>query len=163
MYVTSPAQAWFGPRCVPSAERGESQRLRGGGRVTSREMEGRKTRTGRHERQKRTERWRDSGLSGEAFAAEPWTKPATLAERIELVEPNALHYIGQARRPRGLPARLRRGFEWLLPRSAHSARRLPTSRHSHLRGRAWVCVDVSQTTAHQHRQTFWSSTCTFPR
>jgi|SRR6187402_1089440 len=41
-------------------------------------MEGRKTRTGRDEWRKRIERWRNSGLSAEAFAAELGTKPATL-------------------------------------------------------------------------------------
>ena len=41
-------------------------------------MEGRKTRTGRDEWRKRIERWRESGLSAEAFAAELGSKPATL-------------------------------------------------------------------------------------
>ena len=41
-------------------------------------MEERKTRTGRDEWRKRIERWRENGLSAEAFAAELGTKPATL-------------------------------------------------------------------------------------
>jgi transposase len=41
-------------------------------------MEERKTRTGRDEWRKRIERWQESGLSAEAFAAELGTKPATL-------------------------------------------------------------------------------------
>ena len=41
-------------------------------------MEDRKTRTGRDEWRKRMERWRENGLSAEAFAAELGTKPATL-------------------------------------------------------------------------------------
>lgn len=41
-------------------------------------MEARRTRTRRDEWRKRVERWRSSGLSAEAFAAELGTKPATL-------------------------------------------------------------------------------------
>ncbi len=41
-------------------------------------MEERKTRTGRDEWRKRIERWRENGLSAEAFATEFGTKPATL-------------------------------------------------------------------------------------
>jgi len=41
-------------------------------------MEERRTRTGRDEWRRRVERWRESGLSAEAFAAELGTKPATL-------------------------------------------------------------------------------------
>ena len=41
-------------------------------------MDAPKTRTGRDEWRKRIERWRASGLSAEAFAAELGTKPATL-------------------------------------------------------------------------------------
>jgi hypothetical protein len=41
-------------------------------------MEKGRTRTGRDEWRKRVERWRESGLSAEAFAAELGTKPATL-------------------------------------------------------------------------------------
>ena len=41
-------------------------------------MEERKTRTGRDEWRKRIARWRENGLSAEAFAAELGTKPATL-------------------------------------------------------------------------------------
>ena len=63
-------------------------------------MEERKTRTGRDEWRKRIERWRENGLSAEAFATELGTKPATLKFWKYRLEQEARGKVGAATKAR---------------------------------------------------------------